>query len=255
MERKNKHNRTGIGETWHLHLFRARFLTCAITLTDSDADYPWLTYTFSLYRHIYEHTPAVTHKHTGTTTAGTSSWKKRVTMAESSNWLWTAASAKYLVLSETCHRLASVSLIFLCGAERCYLPYCCHMLQWFLQPFLPQLIILLSEPRQHGMARFYLMKILDCTTSRVKDWNRETPRAKQQWLGKKNKKKTGRHRHSKKLINTNCLSNTNIRAQRAFHLKSNDAAAWSDAKLRDFPFSDNLFCEETHSLSAFQLMS
>lgn len=92
-----------------------------------------------------------------------------------------------------------------------------------------------------------LLKILHCMLSRNRSGFQSTTAIRE--------KKSWGPRHSKGLINTDCLSNSNIRGQRAFHLKSNDAAARSDAKRKDFPFADNLCCEQTLPLPAFQLIS
>lgn len=67
-----------------------------------------------LSAYIYEHTPAHTRQSPVV--------ERSVTMAEFSNWLWTAASAKALVLSETCQCLASVTIIFLCRTAKCETP-------------------------------------------------------------------------------------------------------------------------------------
>lgn len=109
-----------------------------------------------LAHHIHEHTPAGTH--TQPHTHQGPAVERSVTMAEFSNWLWTAASAKALVLSETCQCLASVTIIFLCRTAQCEtpglghypatFPLCCHMLQRLQQLLLLQLIILLSLLRQ-----------------------------------------------------------------------------------------------------------
>lgn len=147
-------------------------------------------------------------------------------MADFSNWVWTAASAKALVLSETCQ--AFVTIIFLCRTAQCETPgvgtlssqrpLCCHIVQWFHLLLLLQLIMLLSAVRQRKLSVFHSWKndtVLKWIRDKENDFRSKTAMYE---------KESGIHWHSKKLINTDCLSNSNIRAKSAFHPKSNDVA-------------------------------
>lgn len=192
--------------------------------------------------HILSHMSAGTHtgkKHT----PEARSKKKSVTMAEFSNWLWTAASANALVLSESCQWLDLLLSFSSAGQSNVKhlgqdiiqepSPFALHLLQWFQQLLLLQPVILLSVLRQQK-------------------WERVTIRARQHWV----RKKSDRHWHSKTLINTNCLSNNNISVVRAFYVKSNDAAS---AEVMHnggvFLFASNLYSEQTVPLPDFQLIS
>lgn len=119
--------------------------------------------------HVHSHKCA--HAHRQFTTA-----EMRVTVAEVSNWLRTAASAKDSVLLETCQYLAPVTLIFLCRTARCHPAYC-HVLQWF-----PQL--LLRQCFCQSCSDWNDLPLLHENVQLHVEWdkrqNRETSRANQQ---------------------------------------------------------------------------
>lgn len=126
--------------------------------------------------------------------------RRRMTMSELGNWLWTAASASVCPVGDL-----SVFAP----------PYCCHILQLFYQPLLLHLIILLSEQRRQKWPVFSFMEIVDCMLSGVGDRKRVISRVKSGVSAKEKKTKKqdcGRFPHSKELLYTECLSNSNIQA-------------------------------------------
>lgn len=163
----------------------------------------------------------ISHEYTSacyTRTNGGPAVRRRMTMSELGNWLWTAASASVCPVGDLSVFAA---------------PYCCHILQLFHQPLLLHLIILLSEQRRQKWPVFSFMEIVDCMLSGVRDRQRVISRVKQ-WSECKKKQDCGGFPHSKELIYTECLSNSNIQAQRAFHLKSNGVTAWNDENWGNF---------------------
>lgn len=154
-------------------------------------------------------TCAVTHAHVHTHQG--LAVEKRVTMAECGNWLWTAASAKVLVLSEKCQDSGSFTIIFLYRTAQYEEPGLEHY------PTTTNNTFVSVEAKETTCLS--LMRILDCMLSWIR--NRKSNFRSMTAVSEKDFR---RHWHSKKLINTDCLSNSNIWAGRAFHLKSNVAA-------------------------------